>query len=457
MDSYIKAALALGGSAKNDSSQIVNYPERTSLGVEWLGAASTALARTGNAQGMVANAGVGSEIVLNDFDAEESIYANITEVTDSLGNVFVQIPPVYMKKGMAGAKRYIRLSGVPRDGFYLPKCNLNFATGLPIPIQIGKYKANLTDDTTKLESKSGKGPLHSKNIVEFRNYAQANGPGYQQLDVHAVDLITNLMTVEFGTLDMQTVMQGFSTGQYAGTHIATVAENAVNRIIITNASADLYRVGQTISIGTSLGGNQIFYARTITGITVYDGANKAVAFDGAPVNIAIGNMLYNSGTISGDTSGVAASSGSMVSNSDGKRSCKWRGIEDPFAGMWQFVDGVNINERQAWVCDNADDYASNVFAAPYKQLSYANIATNDYPTVMGYDPANPFAQFAITLGGGATTYYADNYYQNSGQRIALLGGGWFNGAGAGLRCWGLGDHAGVAGISFGGRLLRKPL
>ena len=193
----------LSGAGANDQlSQIVNYPERTSLGVEWLGAESPTLARTGNAQGMVANAGVGSEIVLNDFDAEESIYANITEVTDSLGNVFVQIPPVYMKKGMAGAKRYIRLSGVPRDGFYLPKCNLNFATGLPIPIQIGKYKANLSDDTTKLESKSGKAPLYSKNIVEFRNYAKANGAGYQQLDVHAVDLITNLMTVEFGTLDI---------------------------------------------------------------------------------------------------------------------------------------------------------------------------------------------------------------------------------------------------------------
>lgn len=315
----------------------------------------------------------------------------------------------------------------------------------------------MSDDTTKLESKTGKVPLHSKNIVEFRNYAKANGAGYQQLDIHAVDLITNLMTVEFGTLDIQTIMQGFSTGQYTATHTATVAENGVNRIILANANADMYRVGQTISIGTSQGGNQICHGRVITGITVYDGANKAIAFDGAAVNIAVGNMLYNTGTKSGDTDNVAASSGSMVSNSDGKRSCVWRGIEDPFAGMWQFVDGVNINERQAWVCANAENYASNVFAAPYEQLSYANIASDGYPTVMGLDPARPFAQFPITLGGGSTTYYADYYSQNSGQRIALVGGGWDYGAGAGWRCWNLSSSSGVALINVGGRLLKKPL
>lgn len=450
-------ARAMAGKANSDLAQIVNYPERTLLGVEWLGGSTPVLNRTGVALGMVANAGVGSALVENDFDAEESIYSKITEVADAFGNQFVQIPPVYIRKGFAGAKTYLRLSATPRDGFYLPNCNKRFSDNAAIPILIGKYKANLSDDTTKLESKTGKVPLHSKNIVEFRNYAKANGAGYQQLDIHAVDLITNLMTVEFGTLDIQTVMQGFSTGQYTATHTATVAENGVNRIILANANADLYRAGQTISIGTSQGGNQICHGRVITGITVYDGANKAIAFDGTAVNIAVGNMLYNTGTKSGDTDNVAASSGSMVSNSDGKRSCVWRGIEDPFAGMWQFVDGVNINERQAWVCANAENYASNVFAAPYEQLSYANIASDGYPTVMGLDPARPFAQFPITLGGGSTTYYADYYYQNSGQRIALVGGDWGSGAAAGLRCWSLTFSSGAASISVGGRLLKKPL
>ena len=431
--------------------------DRNIYGVSWDGGSSPVLTRTDDAIGLVANVGVGDQVVVNDFD-NISIWRKMVRVTDAYGNVFVRIPRFYIKKGGTAPAVTWQVSEYPHDGFYLPWCFWDFANTRELPyILVGKYKANLSGDGLRLESKPGYAPLHTQNIVQFRSLAKANGAGYQQLDIHAVDVIQTLMTIEFANLNIQAVMSGFSTGQYTATHVATVAENAVNRIIIANAFADLYRVGQTISIGTSQGGNQIFYGRTITAINVYDASNKAISFDGSPVNIAVGNMVYNTGSISGATDGVAASSGSMVSNLDGKRSCKWRGIEDPFACMWQFVDGVNINERQAWVCANAENYASNVFAAPYEQLSYTNISTDGYPTVMGLDPARPFAQFPITLGGGAGTFYADYYYQTSGQRIALVGGRWNVGSGAGLRVWVLNGSASSAFVDFGGRLLRKPI
>jgi len=65
----------------------------------------------------------------------------------------------------------------------------------------------------KLESKSGKYPLTNKTIINFRTYAQNNGAGYQQLDLHAVDVLRTLMFIEFATLNMQSVMQGFTTGE----------------------------------------------------------------------------------------------------------------------------------------------------------------------------------------------------------------------------------------------------
>jgi len=74
----------------------------------------------------------------------------------------------------------------------------------------------------------------------------------------------------------------------------------------------------------------------------------------------------------GFSANIAASSGSLVSNSDGKYPCVYRGIESPYGDIWQFVDGVNITERQAWVCADADDYASNLFASPYEELGYVN-------------------------------------------------------------------------------------
>src|SRR5690606_30794902 len=128
--------------------------------------------------------------------------------------------------------------------------------------------------------------------------------------------------------------------------------------------ASQYRVGQTVSCGTARGSTAVFYGRTITSIDSLGDGTSAIVFDGDPVDIVAGQVLWNSGFKSGFSRLVAASSGSPVSNSDGKWPCVYRGIESPYGDIWQFVDGVNINDWQAWVARNAEDYTSNVFAAP---------------------------------------------------------------------------------------------
>ena len=420
-------------------------------GVSWPGGSSPALTRTDASVGMVAAAGVDASVVTNNFDHAD-IFGNIADgVTDSYGNVFVRIPKFYIEKTAVGAARTWRISRQPFGNAYLPACfaNANY-------VDVGKYNAN--KNGTKLESKSGLAPYVSDNIVNFRTFAQNNGAGYYQMDIHVHDILRTLFYVEFATLNSQSIMNGWVSGQYTATHLATVAETAVNRIIVANATAALYAVGQTISIGTTQGGNQIFYGRTITGITTYDGLNKAIAFDGGTVNIAIGNYLYNTGWISGFSTSIAAKSGSPVSNSDGLHPCMYRGVENPWGSVYEFVDGVNIAaDYQAWVCRMPANYASNLFAAPYVQLGYANANANGYPEVMGFDVANPFAEFPITLGGASNTYYADYYYRATGQRIALLGGYWFDGASAGLSFWYLSGASSSANVAIGGRLLRTPL
>jgi len=160
---------------------------------------------------------------------------------------------------------------------------------------------------------------------------------------------------------------------------------------------------------------------------------------------------------SGFSSAIAATSGSISSNSDGKHSFVYRGIESLYADVWQFVDGVNINERQAWVCRDADDYASNLFASPYIQLSYVNHTASGYPTTLGFDTDEPYAAFPTAIGGDGSNYYADYYYQSTGQRIALVGGRWNNAALAGLSCWDLGNGSSGTNVGFGARLLKKAL
>ena len=445
---------------QNQQILIKQNVSRDIFGATWTKVSSPTLTRTDKAFGLVANAGVDFASVTNDFDSRP-IWGEMEEVTDILGNVFIRIPKFYIRKLDGTSFRGWQISKHRHPGFYLPWCFWDFTNRKELPhVDVGKNKAT-KDGSNKLESKPNLYPLVLDHIVNFRTFARNNNAGgllgYQLLDIHVVDVLQTLFYIEFATLNSQTIMQGYSTGQYSTTHTATVAETAVNRIIVANAHADLYRVGQAISVGTTLGGNQIFYGRNITAIAVYDASNKAISFDGAAVNIAVGNTLYNTGWKNGFSSAIAATSGSIVSNSDGKYPCVYRGIESPFGCIHQFVDGVNINDRQAWVTPNAENYASDVFASPYLQLGYVNGSTEGYVTAMGYDANYPYAAFPTAVGGGGSTvFYSDYYYQTTGQRVALFGGGWFEGVSTGLSYWNLRyATSATAHVTFSGRLVRK--
>jgi hypothetical protein len=425
-------------------------------GAYWDKGSTPTLTRLNLAKGATVNLGVDANYALNEFDTS-SLFSEFSEVTDSYGNVFIRIPRIYIKKVDTTGHKAWYASRRPFTGAYLPKCFWDFANNKELDyVDVGAYTASSADGT-KLDSKSGAYPLINKNIVQMRTMAQANGAGYQQLDIHVVDLLQTLFVIEQATIQSQSKVAGYTSCQYSATHTATVAETAVNRIIVATATAALYEIGQAISIGTSLGGNQIFCGRTITAKTVIDASNTAIEFDGTAVNIDIGNIVYNTGIQSGFSANIAASVGSPVSNSSGKQPFVWHGIENLFGSVYQFVDGINVNERQAWVCPDAASYASNLFTAPYEQLSYVNGATDGYITAMGHDPARPYAALPAAVGGSSTTYYGDYYYQSTGQRIAVLGGSWSYGASAGLFFWGLSALSSSAGVPFGGRLVKKPL
>lgn len=426
-------------------------------GVAWDKGSDPTLTRINDSVGMVANVGVDGEVVQNDFDFVP-IFGEMAEVEDNLGNVFIRIPKFYIKKTDGPNFKTWQVSKVRYAGFYLPWCFWDFEKGEELPyIDVGKYTASLSPDN-KLQSIPDVPPLVGRNIVQFRDYAKANGKGYQQIDIHVIDIIRTLMFIEFGTLNIQSIMQGYVNGRYgAETDLAEIAENTTNRIIINIASADNYKVGQTISIGTSRYGTNVCYGREITSIEDYDASNKAIYFNGDPVDIAVGDYLTNSGAVNGFSRKIASSSGSIGDNTSGKYPCVWRGIENPFGNIWQFVDGVNITDNQAWICKDADKYASNLFTDPYEQLSYINSNANGYTKEFGFDHRNPFAEFTTSVGGGATTYYSDYYYQNEGQRIARFGGLWHYGSYAGLSIWNLYNASSHTIVSLGGRLLKKPL
>ncbi len=461
--------------------------ETAIFGATWDKGESPTLTRTGAATGMIAGVGVDNQTVRNDFDGAP-IFGEIEEAEDTLGNIFMRIPKFYIRKtkdAISGDYRSFEVSKTKHPGYYLPWLFWDFANEVELDhFDFGKHKGSY-DGSNRLQSVPDVAPTSNQNIVQFRTAAMANNSvgdgraGYQQLDIHAIDLLRMLMFIEFGTLNIQTLMAGYTEGYYGSAHVALEAETGVNRIRITDAQGVLYEVGQTISIhaaGATVSGlPSKAYGRIITAVDadVDSSGQTRITFDGAAIDIALNDYIMNTGFINGFSSQIAASSGSIISNITGKFPCMYRGIESPFGDTWAFVDGVNIAgspvSHWAWVLNDAhyngwgagaDGYRSNTFAHPYEQLNYRNSTGSDqYIKEMGFDPNHPFAEFPVVTAGGAndTKYYASNYWSNISDRIARFGGNWNAGVRAGLSPWHLHHASSNSYVHGGGRLLKKAL
>ena len=445
--------MVLGGNPSLNFTQ-TTYKGQPVYGVTW-DKTDNALVRTNASVDMVAAAGVDAGVVTNDFDTAD-IYKDIIDVTDADGNEFKGIPAHYIRKtDIAGFKSW-QNSYAKLPGSYKPWCFYDFVNHKWNDyIYVGKYPAGTTlKGGTKLNSLPNEYPLVSKNIVNFRTYAEANGVGYQQLDIHVYDMLQVLFTIEFATLDSQAIMAGWTNGQYNAAHALTVDTVAANTIVVSNVTGAAFAVGQPVGLGTAPGSTSVFYGRNITNIQADTPAvgSTTITVDGAAFSAVIGNVIWNCGWKSGFSSGISASSGSLADNTNGKNPFHYRGIENLYGNIWQFVDGLNINDHQGWYCKDADDYASNVFASPYEQLGYVNKDADEFVKYMGFDPANPMVEIPVDVG---TNFYKDYYYQSAAQCITIVGGYWFNSVKAGLFAWLLAVSSAETRTTFGGRLVKK--
>lgn len=138
----------------------------------------------------------------------------------------------------------------------------------------------------------------------------------------------------------------------------------------------------------------------------------------------------------------------------GATSVIYRGIENIFSNIWQFVDGLNIKDNVAYICYKPSSYQVDTFDGDYSVIGYTNATSNGNPKTLGMDNNNPLIALPTSVGGSSTTYMCDYYWQNTGNRIALVGGTWTYGAHDGLFCWNLYHDSGGSSASLGSRLLK---
>lgn len=434
-----------------------------------LNASSTLLERLNDGIGLVANVPTDDGAAQNDFDAvypfsqiKECIidatgrvhYKGDPTYAAAIGDWMVEVPLYYVKDVRTETTQDEYFSAFKLDGYRIPKDFIREDGTVCQKIYYGRFKTG--KDGTADVSRPGLVPSNYRDLTSFRTGARAKGAGWQEIGINYVkDFLHKLYKIEFANLNSQTVFgPGITSVRYTSIDTAVLAETAVNRFVTTTAIAANFNVGNVVNIGTSLGGNNVASMRVITAINALDASNSEIVFDGAAVNIAIGNIIVMVAQKTGQTINLQKPSGKL-SGISGRTSFKWRGIEDPFGNLYEWVDGVLINDNKGYICNKPSLFASSL-TADYKPLSYTNANTNGYPFEMGYDENYPEAQFPIAVGAGSSTGYADYYYQNTGLRGALFGGNATNGAHAGLSFWALINSPSAALWHLGGRLLFKP-
>ena len=172
--------------------------------------------------------------------------------------------------------------------------------------------------------------------------------------------------------------------------------------------------------------------KTIANMFACKYGNTNISTPNSSIPCSGGTKAYDSGN-TGNTLSLGNSDGL---NSD---SSNFLGIEDCYYGKWEFVQGINIVADRTWVVyDGGLKVDTN--AAGLISAGYTNVRTigTGYPSD-GWITGISHGEYADVMptaasGGSDTTYYADYYYQSTGNRIFRRSGYSSHGSNCGVFC-----------------------
>lgn len=157
-------------------------------------------------------------------------------------------------------------------------------------------------------------------------------------------------------------------------------------------------------------------------------------------------------TVSGGCNNLGMKSGCL--NNDGQHSMIYRGLEDIFGNIFQFIDGLNISSYKAYICYDPVKYTVDKFNGDYQEVGYINSNSDGFASKVGYNANHSLIDLPTEISGSTTTGTCDKFTQNSGNRIVCVGGTCGNGNAAGLWQWSCNYSSSDMNRYIGARLLR---
>ena len=133
----------------------------------------------------------------------------------------------------------------------------------------------------------------------------------------------------------------------------------------------------------------------------------------------------------------------------------YRGIENLFGNIWNFVDGIFIKDDGYYIENDPSNWNSD--GTGYNHISTSPINSDGYIDNIEYLNDMNYSFLGKSTDGGSSTELSDyQWSHDSGEvNIARVGGRWSHGLGAGCFCWRLDGVASASHRSLGARLLFK--
>ena len=343
---------------------------------------------------------------LDPYDSTKKADGSPSNLLGADGQVMVEVPKFYIKKTLVGRLHTWFISEAPRPGYTLHPAFLK--NGVEVSHRyIGAYDASFLDatdglyksglnlnnassliDTSEdlLSSVSGVYPLVGVTRAECRALVANRGAGWRVVDQYLIHAIQLLYLSEFGNFNSQAKLGvGNTSGSYLG------------------SSSD-----------------QNDSPHSISGLSNFLGSQSTNAITGAGVNAKPGVSFMS-----------------------------YRGIENLFGNCWNWVDGFNILDRQAWMSNNDANFADNT-SVGYTQVGQPMPAASNSFVSSIQDLNQAF--LASAVGGSSSTFLTDALWTNTGWRGTLFGGSASNSLSAGLFCWDLAFSSGVRLRNAGSRV-----
>lgn len=162
--------------------------------------------------------------------------------------------------------------------------------------------------------------------------------------------------------------------------------------------------------------------------------------------------------VTGKSNGDGNGTNSIGGNSNNAY-MTYRGIENFFGNIWEWVDGFNINGGIPYVSNDDTDFADNTAtgaASTYSRLTDINGDGITLP--QGSDDYQKNLEqikngiLPSVLAGSSSTYITDYYYQAAGWRVTRLGGSAADGLLAGVACWAFSNASTLDHVNISSRL-----